>query len=427
MHRPGAAERDQREISRVVAALDRDDAQGFGHVAVDDLDDLGGSLGNLKAERRCDIAGDRGFGGGCVDRQIAAQQRFAVEIAEHDVGVADGRMRAAAPIGGGAGEGAGAVRPDLQCAAGIDPGDAAAAGADLGKVDDRHPHRVAGALQPALGRAAADLVLGGDGDLAVGDQARLGGGAAHVERNQIGEAELRPGEAGRDDPRRRPAFDRHRRHAQSLGHFEHATARPHYVKRRQAEPHRRALEPVEIGGKQGADIGAHCRRADPLELADLRQDLARQVDADPGQCGPQSLAEAALMRVVEEREQQRYCDGVELGIANRRDDRVDLGLGERRHDFALGADALGNLEAPASRHQHVGRVLQQIVEIGARRAAQLQKVAKAARRDEPGARALFLEQGVGDDRRRVRQECDAGRVDALALDPARQPLDHGAR
>jgi hypothetical protein len=67
------------------------------------------------------------------------------------------------------------------------------------------------------------------------------------------------------------------------------------------------------------------------------------------------------VRVVEKREQQRHRDRLQLRFADRRDHRVDLVLGERCHDLALRADPLGDLEPPAPRHQHVGRVLKQIV------------------------------------------------------------------
>ena len=42
MQRPGAAEGDEREVARVVTALDRDDAQRAQHLGVDDVDDRRG-------------------------------------------------------------------------------------------------------------------------------------------------------------------------------------------------------------------------------------------------------------------------------------------------------------------------------------------------------------------------------------------------
>ena len=103
------------------------------------------------------------------------RKRLAADAAEHHVGVRDrglGRRRAGSRPGRAS---APALRgptfsaPDL-----VDPGDAAAAGADLDDVDDRQHHRVAAGV-------AADVVALGDRRLAVADQARLGRRAAHVE------------------------------------------------------------------------------------------------------------------------------------------------------------------------------------------------------------------------------------------------------
>ena len=94
---------------------------------------------------------------------------------------------AAAAVAGRAGIGAGAARPDLQRAGVVEPGDAAAAGADHLDVDHRHPHRIAG-----------DDALGGEGRPAGLDQRHIGAGAADIEGDEIGKA----GGARRSPPRR---------------------------------------------------------------------------------------------------------------------------------------------------------------------------------------------------------------------------------
>ena len=164
--------------------------------------------------------------------------------------------------------------PTLKRPARIDPGDTAAPGADLGEVDNRHSDWMAGAVQPALQMTgAADLVFGGDGDLAIGNQARLCGGPAHVERDQVGKAELLAGECCGDNPGCRSRLDRHRRHPQTLGDVEDAPTGPHDVELRQPERCDFTLQPVKIAGAQRPDIGAHSRRAGALKLANLGQDL----------------------------------------------------------------------------------------------------------------------------------------------------------
>ena len=127
------------------------------------------------------------------------------------------------------------------------------------------------------------------------------------------------------------------------------------------------------------------------------------------------------MRVVEKGEQQRHRDGLQLGIADRLDQRRQFVLGQRRHHVALRIDPFGDLEPLAPRHQHRGSVLQQVVQIGARRSPQFQEVAEAARGDEAGARALVLQQRVGHHGGGVRQQRHVGRIDRFASSPCRMP------
>ena len=122
---------------------------------------------------------------------------------------------AAAAVAGGAGIGAGAARADLQAAGRVEPGDAAPAGADLGDVDRRDPQELARAPdEPAAGGdRAADLVLAPARDGAVLDQGRLGGRAAHVERDRVLDPEPLRHPERRDDSGGRPRLEREHRAA----------------------------------------------------------------------------------------------------------------------------------------------------------------------------------------------------------------------
>ena len=77
----------------------------------------------------------------------------------------------------------------MQDAAGIDPGDRAAAGADAGDVEAVQRDRVAG--DPAARREARP---------AIDDQRDVGAGPAHVERDQIAFAEQPRGIDAAGDP-----------------------------------------------------------------------------------------------------------------------------------------------------------------------------------------------------------------------------------
>jgi hypothetical protein len=95
VHARGAAERDQRVLARVVAAFDRDSADGPLHAGVDDADDV--------LRRRLDAAAQLArqhlhgaAGSGDVEAHFAAEERFRHEAAEQKVGVGDRRPFAAA-------------------------------------------------------------------------------------------------------------------------------------------------------------------------------------------------------------------------------------------------------------------------------------------------------------------------------------------
>ena len=244
--------------------------------------------GHRQPQRRRHRVVDRAFRRRGVDAQRTAQQCVAIQPAQHDVGVGHRRPRAAGAIRGGARIGAGTVRPDLQRAAGIDPGDRAAAGADLGKVDHRHADRMAGAVHPALriGRAA-DFVFRGDRDFAADDDAGFRGRAAHVERDQVRPVKLPPRQRRGDHAGGGAGFHHGGGQPQRLGDVEHAAGRAHHVQRRQPKFRCRALQPVEIGSQQRPDIGADRGGAGAFEFADFRQHLAGQVHGDIRQCSAQ--------------------------------------------------------------------------------------------------------------------------------------------
>ena len=191
----GAAEGDEHVFGRVVAALDRDLLDRLGHVLVGDAqeafgggfsgDGLAGFGFDLGAEvfepGDDDVAIERLIGVGAED----GGEEFGTHAAEQDVAVGD-RERAAAAIGGGAGVGAGAHRPHAQAHA-VEEADGAATGGH--GVD----------LQHGSGEAHA----GDDGFVGAFELAGIvrdvGGSAAHVEAEGVGEAGAARGGGHADD------------------------------------------------------------------------------------------------------------------------------------------------------------------------------------------------------------------------------------
>ncbi len=110
-----------------------------------------------------------------VERDGTAGQRARAQPAQHELGVGDGRVLAAQPVGGGAGARAGALRADMQQAGIVDPGDRAAAGAD--RVDLHRRRREV---------IAVDREFVGDRHLAARHHHHVAARAADLHRDQVG-------------------------------------------------------------------------------------------------------------------------------------------------------------------------------------------------------------------------------------------------
>ena len=210
VQRPPAAEGQQREVARIVPALDRDDAQYLGHLGVDQRDDPGRGALDVPTQRPAHRRDGRASAV-LVDRKRPVEQRARVEPAQHDVRVGDGGPVAVA-VTGRAGSAAGRDRPDTQRPRRVVPGDGPAAGADLSEVDEGEAHRVAAALDgaPAV-RRTGRLERGADLRHAAEDRAGLGRRPAHVEREHVLQPERAPEIRRADDPAGRTAFDQRRR------------------------------------------------------------------------------------------------------------------------------------------------------------------------------------------------------------------------
>ena len=373
------------------------------------------------------VGTDHGLGCRGVDGESSSEQMGTAQASEHHVRVGDRRAISASAVAGRAGLGARARRADAQRAARIDPGDAAAARAHLRQIDDRHADGVPGAVQPAPDVAlAADLVLGGGLDAAVLDEARLGGGAAHVEGDEVRATDLIAEALRGDDPGCGSGLDRGGGHPEHLGHVQDPAVRPHDVERREIELGQGRRQAFEVGGEHWSDVGAHGGGARALELPDLGQDLAGEEYGNVGQGGPQPFADPPLVGVVEEREHQAYRDGLDaVETADGVDERVDLGFVEGGDDLALGIDSLGDLEPPATGNEDRGGVLEEVVEIGAGGAPNLEHVAESAGGDQRDIGALRFEQGVGDDGGGVREEGDRFRIDAVLVHRGAGAFDDG--
>src|SRR4029078_7712791 len=99
MQRAGAAERDQRELTRIVTSLDRDHADRTEHLRIDRLDHVRGLDADEWPRSRVGV-------------QLEATRQRRWKAAEQKVGVGDRRRRPAAAVTRRTGIGARALRPD---------------------------------------------------------------------------------------------------------------------------------------------------------------------------------------------------------------------------------------------------------------------------------------------------------------------------
>ena len=222
-----------------------------------------------------------------VELHLAAEKVIRAEAAEHDVGVGDGRLGAAAAVADRAGIGAGALRADLQGADFVDPGDAAAAGADFDDVDHRHHDRMAAGV-------AADVIAWRHGRLAVADQAGLGGRAAHVEGDDVADSRASsPISAEAMMPPTGPdSIIATGRLIATSGAITPPFDCMIDSSPREADAFEARLQVAHIAADVRADIGVHHRRRDALVLAVFAQDLVRERDIGVRQRRRDDLARA---------------------------------------------------------------------------------------------------------------------------------------
>ena len=249
-----AAEGDERTRRHFGAALDSMHARGVGHVLVDDFGDAVGCGLCRHAKRFADVVFKSSLGLGRVDGDLATSEARRIDLAQSNVGVGDGRLRAAATVTRRTRLGASAFRTDHDALHGVDARKRAATGADLDHLDDRDAEREAAALHEpgrAINFKCARLER-----LAVVDQADFGSRAAHIERQDRVFAAFCRRTGSQDRAAGRSGFDQP--HGEGAGGLEagEAAARCHQVDRRgTAFLLEGLLEPLQITGHQRLHVG----------------------------------------------------------------------------------------------------------------------------------------------------------------------------
>ena len=231
-------------------------------------------------------------------RRAASEEVVGVQVAEHQVGVGHRGLLAAAAVARGPGLRAGTVGPHLERAERRGARDAAAARADLDHVDDGDRDRQAAPAAEAVDAVHLELV---DLERPPTDHgAELGGGPAHVERQQVchasAPAQVRGRQGAGRGPRLQQAYGEargglHGGDAAAGEHDQHLAGgtQPFEPPQQAAQVRLHALLHVDVG-RGGAHAGV---------FADLRRDLGAQRDPDlRGHLGEDLGGAALVLRVA---------------------------------------------------------------------------------------------------------------------------------
>ena len=421
MQRPSTAERGQREVARVVAALHRHQPQRAVHVLVDDVEDALRGLIHVQAEFPADAFDRLGRGVG-IQPHLPAQQ-IRRQVAEHDVGVRDRRFASPPTVTGRPGLGPGALRPDAQRTRDFrDVRDRPAARAHAAHVHRRH-----------LDGEIAQRGLARDGLAAVPTQGHVGRSAAHVQGQHVGE----PGLLG----------DIERAGHTARGTRHHGVHRPLLRQRERHQPRVRAQdvhvraqavgrqlvrEVTHVAGDLGPHVGVHHRGQGALVLAEFGQHFGRGRDRHRGQHFAGDLFGALLVMLVgvriDERNRQRL-DAAGAQVLQIAAQRI---LVQRNDDLAARVDALDRLAGIFDGGRRIGLLHNHPAGQRSRRPRprQVQDLFEALRGNQSDCGALALQHRVGRDGRAVHDAVDVARRDlgqAADLVDAGQHADRRVR
>ena len=259
---PGrAAERQQGVAARINAAPHRRHPHAVRHAAVDDAVDAGGGLGRCRSQARVPVWQPR-RSPPPDPAPPATQEICRIEVAQHQVGVGDGRAGAALAVAGRTGNGAGAFRPDGQQSGPVQLADRPASGTQRHDVQARQ--RDAG---------VGDGLVAGQRRLAVPHHGDVGRGAAHVEADDV-RRQARRGPAPPRPRRRRPGrTTRCRRQAVSPPATDATPPCDRMTSSSPAYPAScsRDCSRPEVVADHRADGRVGDGGGEPLELLDLRQ------------------------------------------------------------------------------------------------------------------------------------------------------------
>ena len=192
-------------------------------------------------------------------------------------------------------------------------------------------------------------------------------------------------------------------------------------------PATRGLQRPEVAGRSRRHVGVDRRRAHPVELLELRQDVRGEGDGHAGKLRGQHLADRPLVRRVGVGVEQADGDGVDVRPPHPLDHVPGRPGLQRRQHLAGVEHALLHFEAEPPGYQRLGPPHPPVVQHRPVLPSDQQHVAEAGGGYQGGARPLPLQQGIDGDGGAVDEEADAGGVEAVAVDEQADALRDGER
>ena len=357
----------------------------FGHVGVDDALDAPGGLDDVDGERLGDVTADRLACSVDVESHPTAGEGLRRHVPEHDVGIGDRRLRAAASVADRSRVRARALGADEQGAL-ADPRDRAAPGADALHVDHRQTDVV----------AVAPVPVGLDLGTTVAHEREVEAGAAHVDGHEVAHAHRARSEGGAHDTARRAGRQQRHRALRHVVGRHHAAGRLHDQERPAvARGAQLVLEVVDVRRDPRRDVGVDEGRRHALELGAARHDLVRQRHVvDVGELLADDLRGAAFVRGVHEGEEEHHGDRAHAERLEAPDAAAHRVLVELEHHVALVAHALGDGDAGAAPGDGQGSGVRGVPDLLLVDAAHLDLVAVTLGDEQPRGRAVHLDHRV---------------------------------
>ncbi len=218
-----------------------------------------------------------------------------IQHSGNDVSVRDGDVLSAAIVTHRARVCACAIWADLQSADGIDARDGAPAGAD--RVDIQHGQGNGTHVDFALSRYHRVALM---------DKRHVTTRAAHVEGNDVVDADALASAHGGDNAAGRSGKDRSDGFFGGTFECGNAAVGLHDVefRRSDAELSHARFEPVQVARHHGLNIGVDDRGAETIELADLRQNFVRQREPRFGKFLGKEFFDLELVIGIQERKEK---------------------------------------------------------------------------------------------------------------------------